>query len=190
MKDQNLSSGLVELQLDFDATLFGLVLKWIYTDEIEIPVESVDRIEQSNAWQLWMYGNFFCLPAFISIVEERLVTMLNPENVCFFWNHIHTLEASTMHQACKKYFCSNLQSITSTAGLLALDRNILLEVFYPKQEPDAVLLSPQLLLYRTQALARWFATHQPERLKRKLTEQCFTPSKRQCREACSEERAQ
>jgi len=115
--------------------------------------------------------------------------MFNPENVCLFWNHIHKLEASALHQACKKYFCSNLQSITNTAGLLALDRNILIEVFYPKQT-DAALLSPQLQPYRTQALARWFAKHQPERLKRKLTEQCFTPSKRKCKEACSEESAQ
>jgi len=48
----------------------------------------------------------------------------------------------------------------------------------------------QLQPYRTQALARWFAKHQPERLKRKLTEQCYTPSKRKCKEACSEESAQ
>jgi len=119
-------------------------LKWIYTDEIEIPIESVDCIEESNAWQLWMYGNFFCLPALTTIVEEHLVSMFNPENVCFFWNHIHKLEASVLHQACKKYFCSNLQSITNTAGLLALDRNILVEVFYQKQT-DAALLSPKTL---------------------------------------------
>jgi len=54
MKEQVLSNGNVEIQLDLDPILFATVLKWIYTEELDIPSENVDRIEVSKTWFLWM----------------------------------------------------------------------------------------------------------------------------------------
>jgi len=109
--------------------------------------------------------------------------MLSTDNVCYFWNHVYKLDAKNLQQACKKYFCSNLHTIVNTAGLLALDRAVLLDVFYAKQDADAsgisTNFSQQSLPHRAHALARWFATRQPDQLKRKLAEQyAFVPSKR------------
>jgi len=127
-------------------------------------------------------------------LEQHIVSLLNSENVCYFWNHIQTLEAPFFQEACKKYFCSNLHLIFNTSGFLALDRTILLAVFYPKQNSDASGLSnqfsPQSMPFRTQALTRWFAAHQPERLKRKLTEQCLPPSIKRFSQICSQQTIQ
>jgi len=179
-------TGILEIHVDCDAATFSSILKWIYTDKIEISSDSVvDRIEQSRGWKLWSYSNFFCLPKLTSIVEQHLINVINSTNVCYFWNHVHKLDATNLQQACKKYFTSNLHSIVNTPGLLALERAILLDVFYAKQHADTSGLSTnfsqQSLPHRTAALACWFATHQPEKLKRKLAEQrAFVPAKRSC----------
>jgi len=67
-----------------------------------------------------------------------------------------------------------------------------LKFFYPpNQDPDtgglSTQFSPQSLPFRTQALTRWFATHQPERLKRKLGEQCLAVAKRRCTQISSQQ---
>jgi len=92
---QSLSSGPIEL--DIDPIIFSVILKWIYTDEIDLTslVIENERLENSFAWQLWMSSNYLCLHSLLSVVEQHLITSLSCDNVCYFWNHVHSVGSDT-----------------------------------------------------------------------------------------------
>jgi hypothetical protein len=133
---QSLSSGPIEL--DIDPVIFSVILKWIYTDEIDLDslVIENERLENSFAWQLWMSSNYLCLHSLLSVVEQHLITSLNFDNVCYFWNHVQSVEAATLQHACKDFFIQNLHAVIDTPGFHHLDRKLVLEGLCKFQSPS------------------------------------------------------
>jgi len=124
----SLASGPIEL--DIDPVVFVVILKWIYTDEIDLntlAIQENERLENSFAWQLWMSSNYLCLHSLLSVVEQYLISSINCENVCYFWNHVQSFEAATLQQACKDFFITNLHAVIDTSGFHYLDRKLVLE---------------------------------------------------------------
>jgi len=119
---QSPSSGPIELEID--PVIFSVILKWIYTDELDLEslVNSNERLENSIAWHLWMSSNYLCLHSLLSLVEQHLISSLNCENVCYFWNNVQRYEAALLQQACKDFFMNNLKTIVDTPGFNCLDK--------------------------------------------------------------------
>lgn len=166
-------TGCQEISLDMGVGVFQCILRWMYTKRLDIEPAPCDKLELSPVFELWSASSFFCLEDLTRLTEDILSRLLSVNNVCTFWNHVHSMEAPRLEVACKAFIYDNLSAVTSSAGFLTLGRDLLQDLF-GKTLPSTVCPTTKAL-----ALTRWFAYHQPSRLKRKLQE-CFTPeAKRQ-----------
>lgn len=70
-------------------------------------------------------------------IEKVLHGTLTPDNVCSFWNHVHSLEIPRLEEACKRFIYENLSSVASSPSFLGLNRD-LLQVLFGQSLPQFV----------------------------------------------------
>jgi len=132
-------------------------------------LDTNSRIEMSAVWVLWQTATFLCLDGLILALENYIPSLFTPDNISHFWSYLQSIESHSLNSSAKNYFSQNITEIVPTQGFLSLDKNLISEVFFTQNElkPSS---SRDAQVFNTLALTRWFAAHEPQRLKRKLQE--------------------
>jgi len=137
MKESSGSSAEpITLSFPEEAETFRAILKWIYTDEITFPPIHNEKLEESLLWKIWKASSFFCLPNLTLAIEKHIISLITVENVCYFWNYIHKLEANTLEEYCRQFFCNNLHLLVNSSNFISLDRKLLLDTFFIQQDSN------------------------------------------------------
>jgi len=154
---------------DFSYDVFRCVLHWIYTDTLSLSAEDrgTTDLVNSRAFSVWSAATFFCLPNLAMCVENHISTMLTPENVSTFWNHVNKIDSANLQRICETYFLENLEKVIKTDNFLKLEKDLVVRVFYSNPRPsfsdnfvNSLKKIPTAL--SVSAVTQWLTVNSPE----------------------------
>eukprot|EP01130_Rhizamoeba_saxonica_P001887 TRINITY_DN1170_c0_g1_i3.p1 TRINITY_DN1170_c0_g1~~TRINITY_DN1170_c0_g1_i3.p1 ORF type:complete len:287 (-),score=45.57 TRINITY_DN1170_c0_g1_i3:91-951(-) len=161
---------------------FKDILHWIYTDQIMVPIEKNIDVKNWKVWDLWEVAQHFSLEDLLKLLEEHILqNLITEDNICSLWNYVDILDNARIKSLCQTYFVDNLEIVVNSSGFLQLERKLLAEVFFEKDNtppPQASVKSQMMARFKTLALTRWFAAHEPLVLKRKFPYPNFQSNKK------------
>jgi len=132
----------------WDPEIFMAVLKFIYSDQIVFSSET----QTDKVWALHMAAKYYNLDRLLKLCEQFLIgEKLDLEGVCLLWNTSVSVEidAKQVAAACRKYFETHFEAISTTEGFSMLNKELFLDVLGSE---DLIISSQEKV---SEAVLKW-----------------------------------
>jgi hypothetical protein len=87
--------------------IFLQVLEYLYTDQIDIPLES--------AMELFEAADLFCIPRLKTMCEKRMLQSINHDNAAAIFHAADMHSALALRQKAKKFILTHFEAVSKTA---------------------------------------------------------------------------
>ena len=118
MRESQLSTIQIE---QVSHPIFLQVLEYLYTDQLDIPLES--------AMELFQAADLFCIPRLKTMCEKRMLQSIGIDNAAAIFHAADLHSASALRQKAKKYILSHFEAISKTSSFEDMGRSNIELVF-------------------------------------------------------------
>jgi hypothetical protein len=101
--------------------IFLNVLEYLYTDHVEIPLDS--------AMELFQAADLFCIPRLKTMCEKRMLQSITVENAAYIFHAADSHSAAALRRKALKFILSHFEDVSKTESFEEMGRSNMELVF-------------------------------------------------------------
>lgn len=102
-------------------SIFLSVLEYLYTDNVDIPLDS--------AMELFQAADLFCIPRLKTMCEKRMLQSITVENAAYIFHAADSHSAAALRRKALKFILSHFEDVSKTKSFEEMGRGNMELVF-------------------------------------------------------------